>query len=590
MTKEPRPATLHPMPGGARPAPPQGFQSQGADTPPSSCLSPLSSLALRPPLALDRETPLGEAAARMVEAQISAVLVGEATRPEGIVTERDITRLVAEHRGMAHTRPLWRVMRGGVVSIGVGSTTGEAVLRMAEHGIRHLLVVSGEGAPRGILEERDLLSGDAASPLAVASVIDTATDATALGMAHTTLHHLILRYTNDGIAAVRLGRIVAGLRDRLVTRAAHLALQTMPTPPPSPFTVGVLGSHARREQFFATDQDVALVLSDASGDIPPDAVTAWFARFGETLAEMLVNAGLPPCPHGIMPSSPAWRRPMRSWRAVVDDACRTPEASAVVTLSILADLKGLNDGFDLCPRLTEHLCRRLAETSLPLRLMGREAVRHAPKLGLFNRLPVTRDAKGGEYLDLKRCGLFTLMQGARALALERAGTSAPDTDSHGGDVYNGMASAVDTASRLAALRHTGIPGGELGDDIAHAWEALLGLRLRGQVAHASHATASYRHQAETSCAAGRMVADGKGHDGSDMVVTGMAATGMAAMDMASVSSTGVPSRTSPVQVGTAMLDVGALAPLEREGLRRCLIVVDAFASWLEHRFGLHLIG
>ncbi len=574
MTKEPRPAAPPTSPGRRDPG--------GADTSPPSCLTPLSSLVLHPPLTLDRETSLGEAAARMVEAQVSAVLVGEATRPEGIITERDITRLVAEHRGMAHARPLGRVMRGGVVTIGEGSTTGEAVLRMAEHGIRHLLVVSGEGTPRGILEERDLLSGDTASPLAVASAIDTSTDATALGMAHETLHRLIRRYTSEGIAAVRLGRIVAGLRDRLVTRAAHLALQTMPTPPPSPFAVGVLGSHARREQFFATDQDVALVLSDASGDIPPDAVAAWFARFGEALAQVLVHAGLPPCPHGILPSRPAWRRPMRSWRTVVDGACRTPDAPAVVTLSILADLRGLNDGFDLCPRLTDHLCHRLATTSLPLRLMGREAVRHAPKLGMFNRLPVIRDGKDGEYIDLKRCGLFTLMQGARALALERAGASAPGTASHSGEACGGVTSAVDTASRLATLRQMGIPGGELGDDIAHAWEVLLGFRLRGQVAREAHAQPVDRQQKGPSWATEAMMTDEKAlHD----------ATGTTSLVMAAAPSS---CGTSPAKAtkggGSALLDVGALAPLEREGLRRCLIVVDTFASWLEHRFGLHLIG
>jgi len=69
------------------------------------------------------------------------------------------------------------------------------------------------------------------------------------------------------------------------------------------------------------------------------------------------------------------------------------------------------------------------------------------------------------------------------------------------------------------------------------------------------------------------------------------ATGTTSLVMAAAPSSG---GTSPAKAtkggGTALLDVGALAPLEREGLRRCLIVVDAFASWLEHRFGLHLIG
>lgn len=553
-------------------------------TPDASHPSPVTDLAilpLRPPVMLDRETTLGEAARRMYESGVSAVLVGGATRHEGIVTERDVTRQLAERGASAHVQPLWRVMTPDVISIASTASTGEAMLRMLEHGIRHLLVTGvrardagsspgmgpGSDEPLAILEERDLLAADAESPLAIAAALDIAADATSLATAHTRLHGLTLRCAREGTPAVRLGRVMGGLRDRLVHRAACLAQADMPTPPPAPFAVGVLGSQARREQFFATDQDVALIVSDASGDIPPEEVDAWFSRYGSRFALLLEAAGLPPCPHGIMPSSPGWRRGMAGWRAVVDDACRTPDAEGVLTLSILADLRGVGDDFALCRRLRTHLAHRTRETALPLRLMAREAARHTPRLGLFNRLPVAREGADKGCMDLKRCGLFAVTQGVRTLALDHDLTE------------------DDTAARIAALRDGDALGGELGSDLAHAWEVLLAFRLRAQSIQMSSETVRER-------LAGAQ--DARRH-------TGDAAQGtQGAQDMlAPQGAPGQPGRcerptpehpAGQTHPAPALLHVASLAPLERDSLRRCLVVVAAFVSFLESRYGLHLIG
>jgi CBS domain-containing protein len=100
------------------------------------------------------EDTLGEAAAKMTEKGIGAVVVSDFGRVIGILSERDIMRAVADriHSSEARVRE-W--MTADPITATKETSVEEAGRTMLEHGFRHLPVVDGERAI-GILSIRDV--------------------------------------------------------------------------------------------------------------------------------------------------------------------------------------------------------------------------------------------------------------------------------------------------------------------------------------------------------------------------------------------------------------------------------------------------
>jgi CBS domain-containing protein len=100
------------------------------------------------------EDTLGEAAAKMTEKGIGAVVVSDFGRMIGILSERDIMRAVADriHSSEARVRE-W--MTADPVTATTATSVEEAGRTMLENGFRHLPVVEGERAI-GMLSIRDV--------------------------------------------------------------------------------------------------------------------------------------------------------------------------------------------------------------------------------------------------------------------------------------------------------------------------------------------------------------------------------------------------------------------------------------------------
>jgi CBS domain-containing protein len=99
---------------------------------------------------------LAEAAAKMWQQQTGSLLVLEADKLSGIVTERDVLRLVAEgHEPKSIS--LRDAMTKDPVTIGPNTTLQDAAGIMFEKWFRHLPVVDDSGTVLGIISLRDLL-------------------------------------------------------------------------------------------------------------------------------------------------------------------------------------------------------------------------------------------------------------------------------------------------------------------------------------------------------------------------------------------------------------------------------------------------
>ena len=100
---------------------------------------------------------LAEASARMWQQQTGSLLIMEGDKLNGIVTERDVLRVVAEGKDPKATT-VREIMTTELVTVSPNESIKGAAEIMFEKWFRHLPVVTDEGEVVGILSLRDLLS------------------------------------------------------------------------------------------------------------------------------------------------------------------------------------------------------------------------------------------------------------------------------------------------------------------------------------------------------------------------------------------------------------------------------------------------
>ncbi len=102
------------------------------------------------------QTPLAEAARRMVDSHCSSILVEDAGRVVGIWTEQDALRLDLSSPAFGSS-PISASMSSPVKTLGDHVGIGEAALRFREERVRHFVVLDGSGRHRGIISQSDIV-------------------------------------------------------------------------------------------------------------------------------------------------------------------------------------------------------------------------------------------------------------------------------------------------------------------------------------------------------------------------------------------------------------------------------------------------
>ncbi|EZQ04914.1 MULTISPECIES: CBS domain-containing protein [Acidianus] len=105
------------------------------------------------PITCEPSNSIKEAASIMRKNNVSSLVLFNGKYPVGIVTERDITRAVAD--GIDLNKPVESIASKNVISIDSSKNVLDAAVLMKTHGIRHLLVLDGEKLI-GVLSQRDI--------------------------------------------------------------------------------------------------------------------------------------------------------------------------------------------------------------------------------------------------------------------------------------------------------------------------------------------------------------------------------------------------------------------------------------------------
>ncbi len=415
----------------------------------------LKDLKITPTPTLRGESSVLEASRLMKERNISCVFVdGE---EKGIVTERDIIkRVVAEGRDPKRVK-LREIMSSPVVHMDEESFLFEALVEMARRNIRRIGVSRG-GELIGTLEDKDIIALESKNLLVLVKEIEKAEDVEDLRYVYSLLDDMVVDLFGEGLKVDYISRLISEINDKIMARAVFLTIRDIQMEPPVPFSVMVLGSEGRREQTLKTDQDNALIYEDTYPTLEID-IDAYFEKFSKRYAEILIAVGFPPCPGGVMVSNPEWRMGVSVWKKRLGEWFSKPEPENTLRLGIFFDFRNVFGSSELVEDLRDFVFSSLEGNDLFVAYMLLDAVRFKPPTGFFSRI-FMKDREG---LDVKKSGIFPIMQGVRALSLK------------------GKIRETSTAGRIDRLTEKGLLPKDLSADLKEAYSYLQTLRLKTQI-------------------------------------------------------------------------------------------------------------
>lgn len=240
-------------------------------------------------VSVPRGTDLPATARVMEEAGVGSVLVREASGTViGIVTDRDLRRAVA--RGMGLGAPVETLMSTPVAAIDAATPCFEALSRMTEAGIRHLLVTR-QGSPAGLVTANDLLLAHGRSPMALLRAIRRAAGLDDLMALSRRAGPLAAALAARGAGAATVGGILAMTAQGLLGRLVALAERRF-GPPPGQWCWLLLGPAARRELLPGQGLDAVVAVDCGGDDILERAMDTYCRAVLPTLAEELAACRL----------------------------------------------------------------------------------------------------------------------------------------------------------------------------------------------------------------------------------------------------------------------------------------------------------
>jgi diguanylate cyclase (GGDEF)-like protein/PAS domain S-box-containing protein len=104
------------------------------------------------------DLPVRQALLQMAAANISCVVVAKGERPLGVITERDVARLVSAGTDLDATA-VAGAMTAPVHTLPGDATVQNAALTMKQHGIRRVVVVDEAGLIAGVVTQSDIVKG-----------------------------------------------------------------------------------------------------------------------------------------------------------------------------------------------------------------------------------------------------------------------------------------------------------------------------------------------------------------------------------------------------------------------------------------------
>ncbi|MFM8797767.1 MAG: DUF294 nucleotidyltransferase-like domain-containing protein [Fluviibacter sp.] len=395
----------------------QALESQSLNT-------RLQDLIKRPPLAVSAQTPILAAIKIMGDEEAGSIIVIDDQRaPVGLMTQTDVVRRVILG-GVSLENCISDVMTVPPTVLQQSATAYDAMLAMAAHGIRHLIIIDDGGKLTGVISERDLFALQRIGLGQVRRKIEKAENAFTLKGVMRDIQHTVFNMLAQGVGAEQLTRFISTLNDAITDRVLRLNLSKHDLNDVQ-WTWLAFGSEGREEQTLSTDQDNGIVYL-VGPDQDATELKNRLMSFALDVNKDLDTIGFPLCQGEIMASNPKWCMTLEEWQECFCHWIREPHPDALLNATIFFDFRPLFGRFDLAERMAETLTKESKGNSGFLRMLASNAMSASPPLGVIRDFQTEVDENGEPFIDLKKFGARIFVDAARVMALAN-GIQTPST-------------------------------------------------------------------------------------------------------------------------------------------------------------------
>ena len=377
--------------------------------------SPLSGIGSRSPITVTPDTPVRRAMETMSKAKVgSLVVTSEDRKPVGVFTRSDLLDrvLLAD---LPHTAPISEAMSTTLFILEEQATAYDAMLAMATHGIRHILVSDAEGKLTGVVSERDLFALQRVGLRQIRQTIEEAVNVDALLQSVSDVRQLSFNMLAQGIGAEQPTQFISALNDAITRRVIQLNLDKHNFDGIE-WAWLAFGSEGRDEQTFSTDQDNGIVFI-CEDQNTLDALRQRFLTFALDVNKDLDRCGFPLCKGNIMASNPQWCLSLDEWKNQFSQWIRQPHPDALLNATIFFDFRPLFGKHDLAEAMRRHLLQQTQSSPMFLRAMAKNALDVEPPLGKIRDFLTDLEPGQPGKIDLKKYGSRIFVDVARIYAL-----------------------------------------------------------------------------------------------------------------------------------------------------------------------------
>ncbi|MBT4890065.1 MAG: CBS domain-containing protein [Rhodospirillales bacterium] len=372
------------------------------------------------PLSAAPDIEIVELIKLMSEAHTSSVvLVDKNNQPLGIITEQDIARRAAFK--IAPETPASKIMTSPLQIVMSDDHLFHAIARMRRNGHRHMPVINHEGRLEGILTLADTM---AAATERVMEQIDHLTHEDSIeGLSQTKSFQVELaeKLIQEDLPISDIQTILTDINNDIYRRIVDINLRSMRTDglgnPPVNFSVIVMGSGGRGENYIYPDQDNGFIIEDYPDDKHTE-IDGWFIELAERMTRDLDIVGLPTCKGYVMATNPLWRKTLSQWKAQVELWGRRRSSTSLRLCDIFFDFRTAWGSPAFGNDLRGHITQLAANNHSLLHQLQELSQDQGVGLSMFKRFIVEKedpDHKGE--INLKQSGTLPLVEGIRLLSL-----------------------------------------------------------------------------------------------------------------------------------------------------------------------------
>ncbi len=226
-------------------------------------------------------------------------------------------------------------------------------------------------------------------------------------------------------ARVGLGKLLAtisalhhGITCRIIQLTEEKLVRTGPGPAPLAYCWINMGSAARNEQTFRTDQDNGLVFEDCRDSDLRHKAGLYFQNLAESTVKGLKHCGFALCPGGVMAVSDQWRGPLERWQSRIGDWMNSVDPRDTRRLTILLDFQPVWGDMRLGRKLRRALFSSFAGSLAARHMLSNDDHTFSVPLGLLGTLVTEKSGPHQGLINLKTAGIIHLVNGIRLLAVQ----------------------------------------------------------------------------------------------------------------------------------------------------------------------------